>query len=118
MYKTAVVGLAMSGPAVAQEGGDRPSGGECAGPPPDPAQCDEVRKMQMTDATVDGEVTVGMAVPDTVVLVDVPNYMLGGPETLPPPDGGFERLQPPVGGPVPPLEVGAGPSASVVWHPI
>lgn len=44
--------------------------------------------------------------------------VLGGPESLPPPDGGFEILQPPVGGPVPPVEVGAAPAASVVRHPI
>ena len=67
--------LASSAYAQQQEGGAGDSkAGECASPPPNPPQCDEARKMTITDAMVEGDVTVGMAVPDTVILMDVPNY--------------------------------------------
>ena len=83
MYKklliaAAAASLTFAGSAYAQqqpEGGAGDSkAGECASPPPNAPQCDEVRKMQMTDATVEGDLTVGMTVPDSVVLMDVPNY--------------------------------------------
>ena len=78
LIAASVASLAALGSAHAQqsssESGERPSAGECASPPPNPPQCDELRKMQLSDATVEGELTVGMTVPDTVVLLDVPNY--------------------------------------------
>jgi hypothetical protein len=79
LIAASVASLAALGSAHAQqqmpEGGAGDSkAGECASPPPNPPQCDELRKMQLSDATVEGELTVGMAVPDTVVLLDVPNY--------------------------------------------
>jgi len=83
MYKklliaaAAAASLTLAGSAYGQQqdgGAGDSKAGECASPPPNPPQCDELRKLQLSDATVEGELTVGMAVPDTVVLLDVPNY--------------------------------------------